>query len=89
MEARDEFMVYLPSGGVQPRHCYGRQAVERALDELGRTFARVRRITEGELARDLTHQFQVIEPDEYPDEEVSARRFRASRAAHFAFGRRL
>jgi hypothetical protein len=85
-EAKDEFMVYLTGGGAQPRHCFNRQAVDRALDELGRTFARVRRVTEGELARDVTHTFQTIEPD-YPDDDTATRRWNGERRQHFAFGK--
>lgn len=83
----DRFLVFVPDGQSLPRIALHRLAIERSLDELGR-YARVHRITEGELVRDVTKDFRPSEPDEYEDEEIAARRYRADRSRAFTFGRR-
>lgn len=88
MRAHDNFMIYVPDSTSRlPRLAWRYDAVVRAMDELG-AGARVLRITEGELCRDVTHNFRPSEPDEYEDEEIAARRYRAEQSRKFIFGRR-
>lgn len=92
MSPKDDFMVYVPNGLSLPRLCIGYAAVERALDELGRTSARVRRVTEDEIARDVTSDFVPEDyvapaPGDYPDDEVATRRRQRASAANFSFAK--
>ena len=87
-EPYDVYLIFIPDSTSRlPRMAWRYDAVVRAMDELG-PGARVLRITEGELCRDLTHNFQTIEPDEYEDDETATRRWNGDRRQHFAFGRR-
>lgn len=85
-ESHDNFMIYVPDSETLPRLAWRHDAVVRAMDELGPK-ARVLRITEGELCRDMTHQFEPVVPDEYEDDDTAARRWNGSRRQHFSFGK--
>lgn len=87
----DRFLIFVPDGQSLPRIATRFHSVCRAMDELGR-YARVHRITEGELVRDVTKDFEPsrrgIEPVDYEDEEIAERRHRIAQRASGVFGRR-
>ena len=66
--ARDIFLIHVPDSTSRlPRLAWRHDAVVRSMDELG-DGARVLRVTEGELCRDVTADFLPPEPvDEYPE----------------------
>lgn len=69
METRDNFLIFVPDSTSRlPRFAWRHDAVVRAMDELG-PGAKVFRITENEMCRDVTSDFQPEpEPeDEYPE----------------------
>lgn len=85
--AHDVFLIHVPDSNTLPRLAWRHDAVVRAMHELG-PHARVLRITEGELCRDMTHQFETIEPEEYPEIENQARAHTRHMTHIGAFGRR-
>lgn len=88
MRAHDNFMIYVPDSTSRlPRLAWRYDAVVRAMDELG-AGARVLRITEGELCRDVTKDFTPSPVLDYPDDGD----WRPAHTRHMtktgAFGRR-
>lgn len=87
-EPHDVYLIFVPDSTSRlPRMAWRYDAVVRAMDELG-PGARVLRVTEGELCRDLTHNFQPSPILDYPDDGDWRPRHTAHMTKTGAFGTR-